>query len=151
LAYSVFRPGGRHPAAQISGIPDNNLMHDDELHLMQTQHLLALAEEELRARVLAVAPDIRHAMYTLENVLREMIKDERDKRGLEKYIGTLTLNKNEEKKTPAQPDLVGTGYVAGRQYTAEAWFRGLAIKVELKQPLTPLETNKVEPKQPLTP
>jgi hypothetical protein len=97
--------------------------------------LLRMNEDELRERIIAISPDIKRDIERMNDLLREIVKEERAKGGYDKYIGKLTLKKNTDKKTPEQPILKGSGMVAGRFYEAAAWFENGILRIALEQPI----------------
>jgi hypothetical protein len=57
-------------------------------------------------------------------IIRELVKLEREKCGFDSPRGFITLYLNREKKRYPEPDLTGSGKIAGRQYQASAWISG---------------------------
>ena len=91
-----------------------------------------LSEEQLREKILELSPDIHRDTGRMEDLIRELVKLEREKAGLDNPYGTLELWKNREKKSESHPDLVGAGRIAGRSYRVAAWFSGSdKLKVSL--------------------
>jgi hypothetical protein len=89
--------------------------------------MVPMDEDELRQRILALRPDIAAEARELANVLREIVKTEREKR--ERIDCKITLHAR-EKTEPSQPDLIGSGPIGGRFYQVAAWIR--AQKLELR-------------------
>lgn len=91
-------------------------------------------EEGLRAcalRVLEMFPELRAEAREMCNLLRECVKTEREKLGLDKPRGSIELGQNKEKDHPSQPDLIGSALVAGRRYQAAGWIKANTIRIAL--------------------
>lgn len=96
-------------------------------------------EEQLRQMVIEFSPDIRRDTDRMADLIRELVKLEREKSGLDKPAGTIELWPNKEKKNDSQPDLIGSGRIAGRPYRAAAW---ISKPDKLKVSLQPKERTK---------
>jgi hypothetical protein len=94
---------------------------DDILWIAKIDKLKRMSDDELRERIKEVSPEIRHDIRAMEDLLREIVKIERDKRGENAYDGQIMLEQNQQKEHAAQPDLVGSGVVNGVKYRAAAW------------------------------
>ena len=80
--------------------------------------------DQLRQLIIDWSPEIRLDCKRLEETLREMVKVDRARTGLDRPSGALTLWPNKNKTLDTHPDLVGDGRIAGRNYRAAAWFSG---------------------------
>jgi hypothetical protein len=78
-------------------------------------------EEQLREKIIELSPDIHRDTERMSDLMREIVKLEREKTGLDKRSGKLELTPNKEKKDKSEPDFTGQGIVAGRSYSAAAW------------------------------
>lgn len=78
-------------------------------------------EDIVRDWIISQTPQLHNDAQAIADLLRESVKFEREKAGLDNPKGTLELHPNKDKKSPAQPDLIGSGWVAGRRYGAAAW------------------------------
>jgi hypothetical protein len=81
-----------------------------------------ISEDALRQFLIDAVPEIKHEVSKMEDVLRELVKTERAKAGLNKEIGTIDLAINSKKSSPDHPDVIGNARVAGRPYDAAGWF-----------------------------
>jgi hypothetical protein len=79
-------------------------------------------EDQLRQLILDYSPDIRRDTDRMGDLMRELIKFEREKAGFDKPGGTIELSRNRTKKEAGHPDLIGSGVIAGRSYRVVAWF-----------------------------
>jgi hypothetical protein len=77
-------------------------------------------EDQLRQKILELSPDIRRDTDREEEMIRELVKLEREKLGLDNPRGNIELSPY-KKKNPSDPDLTGTGKVAGRFYRVAGW------------------------------
>lgn len=80
-----------------------------------------LSEDQLRELILEWGPELRADNGRLCDRLRELVDFERQKAGFDNPRGRLELWPNKDKKALNDPDLIGTGLVAGRRYRAAAW------------------------------
>jgi hypothetical protein len=87
----------------------------------QGRRLYVLEEDQLRQAILDMTPDIRRDTERLADVLCDLVKLEREKRGLDRPRGTIELYPNRKKKHTTDPDLTGSGWIAGREYRVAAW------------------------------
>jgi hypothetical protein len=94
-------------------------MNDDQDR--RTGRVLLIAEEDLRRRVLEESPQIHHDVELMADMIGELVKLEREKRGLDRPRGFITLYLNREKKRDSEPDLTGSGKIAGHDYQASGW------------------------------
>jgi hypothetical protein len=90
----------------------------------RAERVLQIAEDDLRRRMIEESPQIRHDVELMADMIRELVKLEREKRGLDRPRGTINLCANKEKKHHSEPDLTGSGWIAGRYYRAAAWLSG---------------------------
>lgn len=99
-------------------------------YLKGIMRLINSKEDELRERILMMSPEIRHDTNVMSDVIRECVKLERAKLGLDRNAGKIVLSVNKDKIAGSkQPDLIGTGRVAGRQYKFAAWVKGNSIEI----------------------
>jgi len=94
---------------------------DPHLYYLRLQAAIREAEDTLRERILLIAPELRHDINVMADVIRELVKLERDKAGLDAETGGLELHPNESRSSEHAPHLIGSGTVAGRRYEAAAW------------------------------
>jgi hypothetical protein len=90
----------------------------------RTQRVLNIALEDQRRRLIDSSPQIYADVQSMTALIRELVSLEREKLGLDRPRGTLQLYLNKEKKQPSDPDLTGSGFIAGRRYRAAAWLSG---------------------------
>lgn len=95
-------------------------------------------EEGLRQKILELSPEMRRDTERLADLLRELVKFEREKAGLDNPSGRIELYPNSQKSHPTQPDLIGTGWVGGKFYQAAAWI-GKTDKIKIA--LQPAKTK----------
>ena len=88
--------------------------------------LLNLQEDELRERIKEISPEIRHDVNVMADMIRELVRLERDKRGLDRQAGEIDLAKVKDWKK-GDPHLRGSGIIAGKRYQAAAWAKGSKI------------------------
>jgi len=103
----------------------------------QGKRFFILDEEALRQKILELSPEIRRDTERMEDMIRELVKLEREKRGLDNPKGTLELIANDRKasSSPDSPDVIGTGWVAGRPYRAAGWLtRNGKLRIALLPP-----------------
>jgi len=93
-------------------------------------------EDALRAKILQFSPEIHRDTLRMEDMIRELVNHEREKLGLDNPRGALELIDNTQKKDSDHPDLIGSGFIAGRPYRAAGW---LAKNGKLKIALLPLK------------
>jgi hypothetical protein len=110
----------------------------DPLQEKHTDQILRIAEDDFRRRILEISPQIRADVDVMASLIRELVNLEREKLGLDKPRGTLELIPNKAKKNPGDPDLIGSGRIAGRSYKAAAWISG---KEKIRVSLLPLRTR----------
>jgi hypothetical protein len=84
-------------------------------------NVLLIAEDDLRRRLMEMSPQLHHDTELMADLIRELVKLEREKAGLDKPHGTLELGSNKEKRSKTDPDLIGSGTVRGHFYRASAW------------------------------
>lgn len=88
-------------------------------------------EDRLRELILDFSPQIQRDVDIMADLIRDQVKLEREKSGFDNPRGTLELYPN-QKKHAADPDLIGTGRIAGRVYRAAAWcFKTDRLKIAL--------------------
>jgi hypothetical protein len=80
-------------------------------------------EDFFRKHMLEAAPELRADIGRMTDLFRELVNFERRKLGLDNPEGRLFLHKNLAKKLESDPDLVGSGTVAGRHYQVAAWLK----------------------------
>jgi hypothetical protein len=88
----------------------------------RAERVLQIAEDDLRRRMIEESPQIRHDVELMADMIRELVKLEREKRG--GLRGFITLYLNREKKRASEPDLTGSGQIAGGHYQAAGWVSG---------------------------
>jgi hypothetical protein len=92
-------------------------------------------EERLRQLILDFSPDIRRDTERMSDLIRQMVGFEREKAGLDKPGGIIELWPNKKKKHASDPDMIGTGRIAGRSYCAASWLSKTdKLKVSLLPP-----------------
>jgi hypothetical protein len=96
-------------------------------------------EELLRQKIVELSPQIRRDTGRMEDIIGELVKLEREKRGLDNPRGCLELAANSEKTDHDQPDLIGNGLIAGRFYRAAGW---LTKNGKLKIALLPQKPSR---------
>lgn len=89
-----------------------------------------IAFEDLRRRLIASCPEVQAQINQMAELIRELVKLEREKHGLD-LRGTITLYPNKEQ---VGPDFTGSGRVGGRVYQAAAWIEGGKIRIALLPP-----------------
>ena len=89
-------------------------------------------ENDLRARILDLSPDIRRDVNHLADILLQMVQLEISKRGLDNPLGSITLVPNPRKTSSKAPDFVGSGRIAGRSFRAAAWKSGQTLRIGLE-------------------
>jgi hypothetical protein len=94
---------------------------DDELQQRRTEQILRIAEDDLRARVMEISPQIARSVELEADMIRELVELERQKAGLDKTGGTIHLYPYKEKNDPAEPDIVGSARISGCSYRAAGW------------------------------
>jgi hypothetical protein len=99
---------------------------------LQGRQYWIVNEDQLRQLILDYGPDIRRDTERMGDMIRELVKLDREKAGLDKPAGALELFANKEKKRPSDPDFTGAGWIAGRDYRAAAWISHTAkLKISL--------------------
>jgi hypothetical protein len=78
-------------------------------------------DDQLREKIVELSPEIRRETGRMEDLIREMVKLEREKAGLDDPRGNIDLALNKNKKGPKDPDFIGSGRIAGRVYQVGAW------------------------------
>lgn len=73
-------------------------------------------EDQLREKILEMSPDIRRDTDRMADLVRDMVKLEREKLGLDNAKGVIELWPNKDKRQPSDPDWMGSGKVCGRSY-----------------------------------
>lgn len=86
-----------------------------------TPNVLLIAEDDLRRRLMEMSPQLHHDTEVMADLIRELVKLEREKNGRDNPHGTLELRRNTEKRSSTNPDLIGQGTVRGHFYRASAW------------------------------
>jgi hypothetical protein len=97
----------------------------------QGKRFFIVDEDQLRAKILELAPGIRHDADVMADLIRESVKFEREKLGLDNPRGTIGLYPNKDKKLDSDPDFTGSASVAGRLYRAFAWISKEKIRIAL--------------------
>lgn len=94
-----------------------------------------LTLEQFRQAIIDASPKIAHDTEVITDLLRELVKVERARSGLDKNGGILLLHPR-HKKAPTDPDLVGGGQIAGHYYRASAWLKPdkEVLKISLLEP-----------------
>jgi hypothetical protein len=77
-------------------------------------------EEQLREKIVELSPEIHRDTGRMEDLIREMVKLEREKAGLDDPRGNIELSPY-KKKGLSDPDLTGAGRIAGRDYRVAGW------------------------------
>jgi hypothetical protein len=90
----------------------------------RTERVLNIALDDQRHRLIDSFPQIHTNVESMTALIRELVNLEREKLGLDRPRGTLELYSNKGKKQPSDPDLTGSGLIAGRRYRAAAWLSG---------------------------
>ena len=98
---------------------------------MEGRRFFIVDAEHLRDKVLELIPELQRDTERMADLIRELVKLEREKSGLDNPRGTLELWLNKEHHTETDPKWVGTGRVAGRHYLVSAWIKNQALKVML--------------------
>jgi hypothetical protein len=78
-------------------------------------------EDQLRAKILELSPEIRRDTERMEDLIRDLVRLEREKLGLDNARGSLELWPNKDKRSPSDQDWIGSGKVCGRAYRAAGW------------------------------
>jgi len=94
---------------------------DPHLYQLRLQAAIREAEDALRERILLIAPELRHDVNVMADLIRDCVKLEREKAGLDNPTGSIELHPNESRSSDQAPHLIGAGTVAGRRYEAAAW------------------------------
>jgi hypothetical protein len=77
--------------------------------------------DQLRQLILDWSPDIRRDANRMEDMIRELVKTEREKAGLERPEVKATLELNQNKRSNSDCDYIGKMRVAAKVYSAKAW------------------------------
>ena len=101
---------------------------------LRTEGTLRIAEDILRQRVIDTYPEIRHEVDRMADLIRELVRLEREKAGFDEPRGMIELVINQDKKHPSEPDATGSAKIAGRFYQAIAWCKTNKIKIALLPP-----------------
>ena|SRR5262245_61763446 len=101
---------------------------------LRTERVLRIAEDVLRQRVIDTYPEIRSEVDRMTDLIRELVRLEREKAGLDDPRGMIELVINQHKKHPSEPDATGNAKIAGRFYQAIAWRKTNKIKIALLPP-----------------
>jgi hypothetical protein len=88
------------------------------MHIDPVNGFYILTEEQLRLVLIDLTPQIRHDVEIMTDLMRELVKIERKKLGLDDTNGSLILEPNREKNRDNAPDLIGAGKIGGRFYQA---------------------------------
>lgn len=78
-------------------------------------------DDALRDWIMAESPEIRHDVALMADLIRELVKLEREKRGLDNPRGTGTLGLNKAKLSSRQPDYLGSAFIRGHNYSIQGW------------------------------
>jgi hypothetical protein len=81
-------------------------------------------EDQLHDKILELSPELQRDTERMADLIREMVKFEREKLGLDNPRGALELCRNQQKFKASDPDLIGGGRIAGRSYRAAGWLWG---------------------------
>lgn len=101
-----------------------------------------MTDEELRKRILDLSPELRLDVKVLTDILRKQVEVERDKAGFNHYSGKIVLAANKDKETGSkQPDLIGSGRVAGHLYRFAGWINGTGIEIVYEEIATSKHHN----------
>jgi hypothetical protein len=68
-----------------------------------------------------MSPEIARSVQLEADLIRELVKLEREKRGLDLPKGKAELYPNKEKVAALDPDFTGWAHIAGRKYRAAGW------------------------------
>jgi hypothetical protein len=90
----------------------------------RTERVLRIAEDDQRRRLIESSPQIKADVDLMAAMIRELVNLEREKLGLDRPRGFITLYLNREKKRTSEPDLTGSGKIAGRRYQVAGWISG---------------------------
>lgn len=93
-----------------------------------------LTEDQLRQKLFEISPELRAEHREMCELLRESVRTEREKLGLDNPRGVIELYPNKDKKHTDQPDFNGRAWVSGRSYAAAAWVSRTKIKITLQPP-----------------
>jgi hypothetical protein len=77
-------------------------------------------EDQLRQKILELSPEIRRDTGRMEDIIRELVALERQKRGLDRLHGDGQLRPNKDKRSELEPDFIGEAKIAGHSYRMEA-------------------------------
>jgi hypothetical protein len=92
-------------------------------------------EDELRDFLITRVSEIHADAAALSNLIRELVKLDRQKGGFDNPKGSIHLAVNERRGNDQSPDLVGKARVAGRNYDAAGWIHpNQSIRVALIPP-----------------
>ena len=100
----------------------------------RTDYILRIVEDTMRQRILDAYPDIRREVDRMADLIREMVRLEREKAGLDNPRGVIELTINQDKKDSSEPDVLGTGRIASRSYRAIGWYKNNKMKISLLPP-----------------
>jgi hypothetical protein len=79
-----------------------------------------VTEDQLRQMVIDFSQDIHRDTERMSDMIREMVNTDRAKAGLDNPEGIIELTLHKKQKD-SDPDMTGSGRVAGRQFRAFAW------------------------------
>jgi hypothetical protein len=94
-------------------------MNDDQD--WRTERVLNIALDDQRRRLIELSPQIKAEVDIMAAMIRELVSTEREKFGLDRPTGFLELKQNQRKTKNSDPDFIGRGQIAGRNYHAAAW------------------------------
>ena len=85
-----------------------------DTHRLRLERAQRIAEDDLRQRIIEALPEIRHEVYKMEAVLRELIEGERSKMPPEAGYGYFVLNQDN------RSTYSGQGNIGPKKYRAKA-------------------------------
>jgi hypothetical protein len=112
---------------------------ESEIQTGPGKRFFIVDEELLRQKIIELSPQIHRDTGRIEDIIRELVGLEREKRGLDNPRGCLELSPNAKKTDHDHPDLIGNGLVAGRFYRAAGW---LTKNGKLKIALLPKKPSR---------
>jgi formate dehydrogenase maturation protein FdhE len=87
-------------------------------HQKRLERVQQIAQDDMRARLLNLAPDIAHEAEQIENALRELVDFERSKLPSKHNFGYLILKVNKAKARPKDPDVIGNARIGNKNFKA---------------------------------
>jgi len=87
-------------------------------HNKRLERVQQIAEDDMRSRLLNLAPDIAHEAQQIENALRELVDFERSKLPPKHNSGYLILKANKAKTRPKDPDVIGSARIGNKNFKA---------------------------------